>query len=75
VLPNDYATRHTLRANTLFILPSINKAHMHILLLLQNLVELIDANTVLRVTTDIDPKMNHLMYLRLQQEVLTFNDL
>jgi hypothetical protein len=49
MLPNDYATRHTLSANTLFILLSIEKAHMHILLLLQNLVELIDANTVLRV--------------------------
>ena len=48
MLQNDYATRHTLSANTLFILPSIDKAHMHILLLLQNLVELIDANTVLR---------------------------
>jgi hypothetical protein len=47
---------------------------MHILLLLQNLVELIDANTVLRVTTDIDLKTNHPMYHRLQQ-VLTFKDL
>jgi hypothetical protein len=74
MLPNDYATRHTLRANTLFILPSIDKVHMHILLLLQNLVKLIDANTVLRVRTDISPKTNHPMYLRLQR-VLTFNDL
>jgi hypothetical protein len=32
----------------MFIFPSVNKAHMYILLLLQNLVELIDANTVLR---------------------------
>jgi hypothetical protein len=32
----------------MFIFLSIDKAHMHILLLLQNLVELIDANTVLR---------------------------
>ena len=31
-----------------FILPSIDKAHMQILLLLQNLVELNGANTVLR---------------------------
>jgi hypothetical protein len=74
MLLNDYATRHTLSANTLFILPSIDKAHMHILLLLQNLVELIDVNNVLRVTIDIGPKMNHSMYLRLQR-VLTFNDL
>jgi hypothetical protein len=74
MLPNDYATRHTLSANTLFILLSIDKAHMHILLLLQNLIELIDANTVLRVTTDIGPKTNHSMYLRLQR-VLTFKDL
>jgi hypothetical protein len=74
MLPNDYATRHTLSANTLVILLSIDKAHMHILLLLQNLVELIDANTVLRVTTDIGPKTNHPMYLRLQR-VLMFNDL
>jgi hypothetical protein len=74
MLPNDYATRHTLNTNTLFVLPSIDKAHMHILLLLQNLVELIDANTILRVTTDIGPKTNHLMYLRLQR-VLMFNDL
>jgi hypothetical protein len=66
MLPNDYATRHTLSANTLFILSSIDKAHTHILYLLQNLVELIDANTVLRVTTDIGPKTNHPMYLRLQ---------
>ena len=48
MLQNDYATRHTLSANTLFILSSVDKAHMHILLLLQNLVELIDANTILR---------------------------
>jgi hypothetical protein len=34
--------------NTMFIFPSVDKAHMYILLLLQNLVELIDANTVLR---------------------------
>jgi hypothetical protein len=74
MLPNDYAIRHTLSANTLFIFSSIDKAHMHILLLLQNLVELIDANTVLRVTIDIGQKTNHLMYLRLQL-VLTFNDL
>ena len=71
---NDYATRHTLNANTLFILPSIDKAHMHILSLLQNLVELIDANTVLRVTTDIGPKTNHRMYFWLQR-MLTFNNL
>jgi hypothetical protein len=32
----------------MFIFSSIDKAHMYILLLLQNLVELIDANTVLR---------------------------
>jgi hypothetical protein len=32
----------------MFIFPSVDKAHMYILLLLQNLVELIDANTVLR---------------------------
>ena len=50
---------------TLFILPSIDKAHMHILLLLQDIVKLIDANTVLRVTTDIGSKTNHPMYLRL----------
>jgi hypothetical protein len=66
MLPNDYATRHTLSASTLFILPSINKAHMHILLLLQNLVELIDAYTVQKVTADIGPKTNHPIYLRLQ---------
>ena len=48
MLQNDYATRHTLSANTLFVLPSINKAHIHILFFLQNLVELIDVNTVLR---------------------------
>jgi hypothetical protein len=74
MLLNDYATRHTLSANTLFILPTIDKAHMHILLLLQKLIELIDANTILRVTTDIDPNTNHPMYLRLQR-VLTFNNL
>jgi hypothetical protein len=34
--------------NTMFIFPSVDKGHMYILLLLQNLVELIDANTVLR---------------------------
>ena len=39
---------HILSVNTLFILPSIDKAHMHILLLLQNLVKLIDANIVVR---------------------------
>jgi hypothetical protein len=43
---------------------------MHIILLLQNLVELIDANTILRVTTNIGPNTNHPMYLRLQR-VLT----
>jgi hypothetical protein len=32
----------------MFIFPFVYKAHMYILLLLQNLVELIDANTVLR---------------------------
>jgi hypothetical protein len=48
MLLNDYATRHILNTNTLFILLSIDKAHMHILLLVQNLVELIDANTVSR---------------------------
>jgi hypothetical protein len=32
----------------MFIFLSVDKAHMYILLLLQNLVELIDANTVLR---------------------------
>jgi hypothetical protein len=32
----------------IFPFPSVDKAHMYILLLLQNLVELIDANTVLR---------------------------
>jgi hypothetical protein len=32
----------------MFIFPSVDKAHMYILLLLQNLVELIDTNTVLR---------------------------
>jgi hypothetical protein len=32
----------------MFIFSSVDKAHMYILLLLQNLVELIDANTVLR---------------------------
>jgi hypothetical protein len=32
----------------MFIFTSIDKAHMHILLLLQNLIDLIDANTVLR---------------------------
>jgi hypothetical protein len=74
MFPNDYATRHTLSANTLFILPSIDKAHMQILFLLQNLIELIDANTILRVITDIGSKTNHPMYLRLQR-VLTFNDL
>jgi hypothetical protein len=45
---NDYATRHTLIANTLLILPSIDKACMHTLLSLRNLVELINANTILR---------------------------
>ena len=63
MLQNDYATRHTLSANTLFIPPSIDKAHMHILLLLQNLVKLIGRNTVLRVIMDIGSKMNHPMYL------------
>jgi hypothetical protein len=58
----------------MFIFLSVDKAHMYILLLLQNLVELIDANTVLKVTTDIGPKTNHPMYLRLQR-MLTFNDL
>jgi hypothetical protein len=29
MLPNDYVTRHTLSANTLFILPSIDKAHAY----------------------------------------------
>jgi hypothetical protein len=48
MLSNDYATRHTLSANMLFILPSIDKVHMPILLLLQNLVELIDANIVFK---------------------------
>jgi hypothetical protein len=74
MLLNDYATRHTLSANTLLILSSINKAHMYILLLLQNLVELIDVNIILRVTTDIGSKTNHPMYLQLQR-VLKFNDL
>jgi hypothetical protein len=32
----------------MFIFPSVDKAHMYILLLLQNLVKLIDANAVLR---------------------------
>jgi hypothetical protein len=32
----------------MFIFSSGNKAHMYILLLLQNLVELIDANTIFR---------------------------
>jgi hypothetical protein len=32
----------------MFIFPSVDKVYMYILLLLQNLVELIDANTVLR---------------------------
>jgi hypothetical protein len=32
----------------MFIFSSVDKAHMYILLLLKNLVELIDANTVLR---------------------------
>jgi hypothetical protein len=32
----------------MFIFLSVDKAHMYILLLLHNLVELIDANTVLR---------------------------
>jgi hypothetical protein len=32
----------------MFIFPSVDKTHMYILLLLQNLVELIDTNTVLR---------------------------
>jgi hypothetical protein len=32
----------------MFIFSFVNKTHMYILLLLQNLVELIDANTVLR---------------------------
>jgi hypothetical protein len=32
----------------MFIFSSVDKAHMYIILLLQNLVELIDANTVLR---------------------------
>jgi hypothetical protein len=31
----------------MFIFPSVDKAHMYILLLFQNLVELIDANTIL----------------------------
>jgi hypothetical protein len=31
----------------MFIFPSVDKAYMYILLLLQNLVELIDANTIL----------------------------
>jgi hypothetical protein len=32
----------------MFIFSSVDKAHMYILLLLQNIVELINANTVLR---------------------------
>jgi hypothetical protein len=32
----------------MFIFSSVDQAHMYILLLLQNLVELIDANTILR---------------------------
>jgi hypothetical protein len=32
----------------MFIFPFVDKAHIYILLLLQNLVKLIDANTVLR---------------------------
>jgi hypothetical protein len=32
----------------MFIFPSVDKEHMYILLLLQNLVELIDVNTVSR---------------------------
>jgi hypothetical protein len=32
----------------MFIFPSVDKAYMYILLLLQNLVELIDAKTILR---------------------------
>jgi hypothetical protein len=32
----------------MFIFSSVDKAHMYILLLLQNLVELIGANTILR---------------------------
>jgi hypothetical protein len=32
----------------MFIFPSVDKAHMYFLLLLQIFVELIDANTVLR---------------------------
>jgi hypothetical protein len=32
----------------MFIFSSVNKAHMYILLLLQNLVELIYTNTILR---------------------------
>ena len=34
--------------NTLFILPSIDKVHYAYLIIITNLVELIDANTVLR---------------------------
>ena len=44
----NYASRHTLSANTLFILLSIDKAHMHILLLLQKLVESSNVFTVKR---------------------------
>jgi hypothetical protein len=73
-LLNIYATRHILSANTLFIFPSIDEAHMHILLLSQILLNYLRQTLLQEVTMDIGPKINHPMYLRLQQ-VLTFTDL
>jgi hypothetical protein len=72
-LLNIYATRHILSANTLFIFSSIDEAPMRILLLSQILLNNSRQTLLQEVTTDIDPKTNHLMYLRLQR-VLTFGD-
>jgi hypothetical protein len=73
-LLNIYATRHILSANTLFIFPSIDEAHMRILLLSQILSNYSRETLLQEVTIDIGPKTNHPMYLRLQR-VLTFGDL
>jgi hypothetical protein len=61
-------------ANTLFIFPSIDEAHMHILLLSQILSNYSRQTLLQEVTTDIGSKTNHPMYLRLQR-VLTFTNL
>jgi hypothetical protein len=61
-------------ANTLFIFSFIDEAHMRIILLSQILSNYSRQILLQEVTTDISPKTNHSMYLRLQR-VLTFGDL